>query len=253
MLSGKTVSIYSILERLFRTSAFTKHINLNDAIELAGEAILLIGAPTALVDKITDGNTDNGHPAPIEIKGYKGALPCDLYEVIQTRTYTSKTPMRYATNTFHGGLLCAGSVDTTCNSDITYKLTGGAIHASFKTGKIEMAYRAFYLDEHGLPLIPAEERYMKGIESYLKYQFYKPLWELGKIRDAVWNHTEQEYLFYMASASNQAKMQGLDEMITVKNAMLQMIPDVMTPENYFQDFGTYPAKHNHNNAGSWSR
>lgn len=249
MLTGKTFSIYTILERLFRNSAFVKDLNLADAVEYAGEAIDLIGAPTALLDKITDGNSDVGNPPPITIVDYKGLLPFDLKEIIQTRDYESKKYMRYSFDTFHGAMHCEGSPDLLCNSDLTYKLGKGMIRTSFKEGKVEMAYRAYHLDEHGMPLIPAEERYMKAIEAYIKYKLYRPLWELGKIRDAVYHSTEQEYLFYMGSAENHAKLIGMDQGIGIKNMMLRLIPDVMQPEIFFSGEGRYGEVNIHNNIG----
>lgn len=255
MLNGKSVSIYRILENLFRTSAYTKHLNLNDAIELAGEAIDLIGAPTAFVEKITDGNPDYGHPQPIEIKNFKGSLPKDLYQIIQTRDYDTKVYMRYSTDTFHIAYHCDNSPDLSrYDTDLSYKIrAGGIIHTSFESGRVEMAYNAYFLDEHGLPVIPAEERYAKGIENYIKLKLYQPLWELGTIPDKVFAKVEQESLFYMGSAENQALLSGLDEGISIKNIMINMIPDITAPENFFKNIGEPKAMYNSNARIGWNR
>jgi hypothetical protein len=253
MLSGKTFPIYTVLERIFRTSGYAKHLNLDDAVELAGEAIDLIGAPTALHEKITDGNDALGHPKPIVITDYKGALPSDLHRIIQTRDYDTKVPLRLATNTFHGAIVCEGSMDYRCSSDFSYKIKNHAIHTNFQEGNVEMAYLAFHVDEHGLPLIPAEERYVKGIEAYIVEALYRPLWEVGKIPDKVYARVERERDWYIGSAFNAAVMPNVDEAISMKNAMIRMIPDVVAPEDFFISTGEYPTKYNHNNAGSWSR
>lgn len=250
MLTGKTITTFGILERIYRTSGFTQYLKVADAVELIGEAIDLIGAPVAFITKITDGNTDAGHPPPIVIEDYKGLLPPDLKEIIQTRTFDKKIPIRYSQDTFHNSFHCEGSPDLYCKSDLTYKLSQNLIKPSFKEGKVEMAYRAYYLDEYGMPLIPAEERYVKGVEAYVKFMLYKPLWELGKIRDAVYQAAEQEYLFYMGSAVNQAHLLNLDQAMGVKNMMIRLIPDVMAFENFFKSEGKYPGVYNHNNLGS---
>lgn len=255
MLNSRSVSIYRIIENLFRTSAYTKYLNLADAVTLAGEAISMIGAPTAFVEKITDGDPDFDHPAPIKIKNYKGKLPNDLYQIIQTRDYKTKKYMRYSTDTFHIAYHCPNSPDISgMQTDLSYKVRkGGIIHTSFEEGLVEMAYNAYYVDEHGFPLIPEEERYVKGIENYIKYNLYLPQWELGLIPDKVMAKTEQEYLFYMGSAENQALLVGLDEGISIKNFMVNLIPDINAPENFFKNSGEPKMIYNSNANIRWNR
>lgn len=246
MATGNSIPVYRILENLYRTSGYTQNFNLNDVVELVGEAIDLIGVPIAYIEKITDGNPDYNHPQPIEIKNYKGKLPKDLHQIIQTRTYDTKIPIRYTTDSFHIAYHCPNSPDLNCrNTDLSYKIhKGGIIHTSFKEGKVEMAYNACYIDKHGLPLIPAEERFIKGIESYVKYKLYLPLWEVGTIPDKVFAKTDQEYLFYMGSAENEAHLMSLDQGISIKNIIVNMIPDINTPENFFRNSGEQEQMYN---------
>lgn len=237
MSTTNYVSIYSILERLYRTSAYTKHVNVTDAIELAGEAIDLLGVPTALIEKITDGNRSLGHPQPIKIKDYKGALPTGIKTIIQTRDFEKKLPMSYSGDTFHMAYHCDNSPDLHCSSALKYKVQAGRIHTTFKEGLVEMAYYSYHVDDEGFPLIPDSESYIKGIENYLKYKFYMPLWELGRIPDKVFQKTEQEYLFYMGQAETDAHLQNMDKMGTLKNIIIQLIPDISQVENNFKTLG----------------
>ena len=254
MLTGDKISVTQILERLFRISGFTTNFNLNDAVVLVAECIDLIGVPSPHVEKVTNGDINNGHPQPIKITGHKGLLPSDLKEIIQTRTWPDKCPMSYATYTFHSGLHCEGSPDLVGSYMERYSVNPGKIiKTSFREGYVEMAYNSYSVDKHGLPLIPNEERYIKAIEAYLKKQFYLPLWENGKIPDKVFAKAEQEYAWYVGSAHNAALMQGIDQMTNMTNYVVSLIPNLYHSESFFKDLGNPQIRINNNNSAQWNR
>lgn len=254
MLGGNSISVTAILERLFRTSAFTKHMNLDDAIVLAAEAIDLIGAAQAMDEKITNGDKSNGFPPPIEIKGFKGKIPIDLKTIKQTRNFETKMPMRYATDTFHNGLHCSDSPDLIVLTNETYKIRpGGIIHTSFEEGYVEMAYFAYAVDEYGLPTIPDDERYVKGIESYIKESFYRPLWELGKISDKVYDKVCQERDWWMGSAHNYTLIDNIDKAINTKNMVIRLIPELYHSQTFFQALGEPEVRYNNGKHIVWNR
>lgn len=254
MFTGDTISVTALLERIFRSSAYTKNMNINDAVEFVGQAISLIGVPTSYTEKVTNGDLRDGYPYPIKIKGFKGRLPPDLHKIIQTRTFKDKLPMRYATDTFHKGLHCEGSPDISCNSQHTYKVeTGKIIKTSFEEGEVEMAYLAFATDECGMPLIPSEERYVKGIETFVKMKFYEPLWELGIVPDKVFARVEQEYLWYIGSAHNYAIMENIDQFVNTANYMVSLIPNLYHSNSFFKFLGEPEVRWNNNSSELWNR
>jgi hypothetical protein len=252
MLTGNTISVTTILERLFRTSFYTKNFNILDAVELAGEFLDLVGVSTSMTPKITNGDLTNNFPPPIKISGFKGILPPDLLQIRQTRNFETKEPMRYSTDTFHSALHCEGCPDLTVLTQHTYTVQPGKIvKASFQEGYIEMSYYSFPLDEFGMPFIPAEERYVKGVESYVKEAFYRPLWEGGKIPDKVYEKALQDKDWYMGSAHNFALMQNVDQFVNVANYMINLIPDLQHSSNFFRALGEPEVRWN-NSQGLWN-
>jgi hypothetical protein len=72
--NGKTVSLKSIVERVYLDFGFSYSLSWNEAIEWAGSLIALNNAPVTLKPKVE----------LITISGGRGVLPCDLESVIQT-------------------------------------------------------------------------------------------------------------------------------------------------------------------------
>lgn len=72
--NGRTVSLKSIVERVFLDFGFNYSLTWNEAIEWAGSVIALNNAPVTLKPKIE----------LITIADGRGTLPCDLESVIQT-------------------------------------------------------------------------------------------------------------------------------------------------------------------------
>ena len=70
---------------------------------------------------------------------------------------------RYSTDSFHMNL------DKHKHTDPTYKIQGNFIFtAPMDCGKIEIAYRAFQLDEEGYPMLPDDASFIRALQSYIK-------------------------------------------------------------------------------------
>src|SRR6056297_2978705 len=99
MLNGKYISLKHAVERVFSDygNAFASMINFDEVIEWTWEAMALIGAPQALVEKITDGVHG---PEPIEVEDSRGILPDELYDIVLIRDYETKRPLVCTDNPF---------------------------------------------------------------------------------------------------------------------------------------------------------
>ena len=118
------------------------------------------------------------------------------------------------------------SSDVDCWKELSYTINGGKIFTSFKEGSVEMAYWAVPTDEQGLPLIPANKRFVEAVKNYLAHRISFKLDIQGRMPAGKADKLEQEWLFFCASAASAARMPSLDQMESLKNQWLRTIPNI---------------------------
>jgi len=218
MLSGKYVSLETIVERVHRDYGFTVDTDWTDVAEWIGSVIDLINAPMQYTERITD-----GHDRPyIEIVNGRGLLPCDLIRVVQTRTCEG-VPMRYSTDSFHKRMHSAQCPDLVCSSDLTYKLNDNYIFTNFSTGKIEMAYMAFPTDERGYPMVPDDEKFKQAATAYVAERIAFKLYLRDKIDERKYEKVNKERLWYIGSAQTKALLVDRDKTRSVANQFRRIV------------------------------
>lgn len=161
--------------------------------------------------------------ALIDIKDYRGCLPCDYYDMIQVRTYKEgeycPRVFRYTTDSFHHSPN-KGDSDTW---DLTYKLQNSIIYTSIKEGTIEIAYHAIKVDKEGYPMIPENSSFIQALELYIKKKVFTILFDQGKINNAVLQNTQQEYAWAVGQAQRDLTMPTIDQMESISNMWTQLL------------------------------
>lgn len=115
-----------------------------------------------------------------------------------------------------------------------YKVNDGYIYTNFETGYIEAVYTSFVLDAHGFPMIPDDQRFIEAVRwSLIEHIDYKK-WRVGEITDKVFNHSQQQREWYIASAKNKANIPTVGEMEKMKNMFLRTIQKTDEYSNYFK-------------------
>jgi len=218
MLSGKSVSLETIVERVHRDYGFTVDTDWTDIAEWIGSVIDLINAPMQYTERITD-----GHDKPyIEIINGRGELPCDLIIIVQTRTCEG-TPMRYSTDSFHKRMHSAQCPDLICSSDLTYKVNDNYIWTNFKEGKLEMAYMAFPTDERGYPTVPDDEKFKQAATAYVAERIAMKLRIRGKMAKDVYDDIKTERMYYIGAAQNKALIPNRDKTRSIANQFRRIV------------------------------
>lgn len=134
-----------------------------------------------------------------------------------------------------------------------YKINDSYIYTNFETGYIEMAYTGFVIDEHGFPMIPDDQRFIEAIKwSLIEYIDYKK-WRIGEITDKVYNHSQQQRDWYIASAKNKANIPSVGEMEKLKNMFLRSITKVDAYSNYFKYSNVPEARYTNTGSGYYRR
>lgn len=175
----------------------------------------------------------------VSIEDYRGALPCDMYRLIQVKDVETGVCYRASTDSFFH------SDNKPEMLDLSYKVQGGVIYTSNKEGEIEIAYMAMQMDDEGYPMIPDNSSFIRALESYIKRERFKVLMETGKLNVNVFEYVDREYRFDVAQAGTSLLMPTYDEMQSFTNMWNTLIPRVTEHSHGFKDLGTREYLKNH--------
>lgn len=220
----QTTNIRRILDRVMR-HPMLRDIPFETAVEYTVDFISLIGTP-AIYDEKT---------AEIKIRDWKGQLPCDFEHMIQVRVSPKQhcthwqsfyfppvlPTYRYSGASFH---MSDTKPDTLLTGEFTYKIQGMTIFTSTKDIDIEIAYRAFRVDDEGYPLLPDNPSFLRGLENYIKLQWFTIQFDMGKISNQVLANTQQEYDWAVGDAQSEFSRLDLDKAETLFNSFKTMLP-----------------------------
>jgi len=223
MITGKYVSLNYIVERLFDLGIAPQFIDLITVKEKIHDVLSLMAVPSLFVST----------SAEITIVDFKGALPCNYHSLEDGGVFDSLTgtPLVYKTNVYHGlpvttaastlsgytmGAEIAGAIAVSPDY-FTYELSGGYIITGFETGSVVMAYTAIPLDSAGDPMVPDNERIIRGVVFGVAEPIAARMWMSDQLSTEKFNYISQQACWYMASGQNAAHIPNLDKMQSMSN------------------------------------
>jgi hypothetical protein len=121
----------------------------------------------------------------------------------------------------------------TASGDYTYVITPGYIKTALKTGYIMLSYQAVPVDNEGYPMIPDDESFEEAIYWYINMKLTYPEWKAGRVRDAVYYDTKSSWNYYRKQAYGNAMMPNIDQLESIKNAWLRLVPEIHEHGNAF--------------------
>ena len=213
------INIREVLSRIMRHPLLTD-LNLETAIQYTLDFFAAIGLPNIYADKVTTICIDN----------FRGILPCNLIAINQVRLARNGVCLRAMTDNFNG----THSED---KGELSFKTQGSVIFTSFKTGDIEISYKAIPTDDEGLPLLPDNPVFLKTLELYIKKEWFTLLFDMGKISPAVLQNTQQEYAFKAGQCNNEFMIPSVSEMEAFTRMYNTLIPRVNEFSKSFRHMG----------------
>lgn len=227
MLTGSFVSVGVVLDMVNRDNQFLiEHVDYNDVLEWIIGAIRLIGAPGAYDENKVTGNsmiTPN-----ITVVDYRGPLPVDYVQVKPggVRDYDTKIVYRGATDRFISAPNITGDAPLNQQIDLTYRINDNYIFTSEETATLEMTYRAFKIDDAGLPMVPDDQRYLQAISSFIAERIGYNLYMTDKLTERKYDRLVGERRWYIASASSGARMPDVDTIQSWTNMLVRLSPNL---------------------------
>ena len=219
------INVNVIADRIKRNKLL-EDIPFETILDYTFEFIKIVGMPKVFLEKT----------ALIEVNDYRGVLPCDLYDIIQVRT-THGDYFRGSTDNFHMSPDKNKDGNVRRDTGITYKVQGTCIFTSMPKCTLEIAYRAFPLNDEGMPLIPDNGSYARALQEYIIVECYNDLFDQGKITQQVFESRKQKYAWAVGQAQTDLIRPSLDQMTSISNMWNKLLPSKKDYNNGFVSEG----------------
>ena len=224
----RTTNIRTILDKVMR-HPLMKNIPFETVIDYTVEFVEIMGTPGLYVEKT----------AKVKIDDWRGELPCDFHSMIQVRVAadgrhpSAGLAYRYSGDSFHM------SPDKNMgDTSRTYKTQGGCIFTSTRDVTVEIAYNAFAVDDEGLPLLPDNASFLRGLENYIKVKWFTILFDSGEISYQVLDNAQREYAWAAGDTQSEFSRLDLDKAETLSNAFNTLLPHSRMHMNGFHEEGS---------------
>ncbi len=135
-------------------------------------------------------------------------------------------------------------IDTTF--DYTYLITPNYIKTNIETGYVMLAYQAIPTDAEGYPMIPDNQSFLDAIYWYINMKMMYPDWMTGKVRDGVYFDARRSWNYYCKQAYGDALMPNKDQMESIKNTWLRLVPEINEHSTGFSTMGQRQIVYNQN-------
>lgn len=260
-LTGKFTTIYDVMERVNR-SGFTD-FTLEEAKEWTWEVIQLIGADKHLIDKV----------AVLSIADARASLPYDISDITEggVRDYYTKVTLTKesdiyydpnnvgeGTNVLHyqtdgesvvyiDGIKQTEDLDTYLTllpeyhnyplEKATYKINYGFIYTGFKTGVVEVAYKAFPTDNEDNPMIEDSIEVIRATVAYIKKMVAERMWLRDEISDSKKRALGQDYSWAVGAAISSASIGSVDDIEAIRARTQRLYRDPNLQRVGFSDYG----------------
>lgn len=246
MISGK-----QIVSKVFADLNIKEGSNrIADMIEWISEAVEKIGSVKQL-KRVVSGSDDAPY---LKINNHQASLPSDLFRLNQVAFSSSANgnwvPMKISTSSFNSwgsirpeeDLTDLDSkmrpIDTTTESGLTYSIKPGYINTSVKDGYIKLSYDAIPVDEDGYPLVPDNISYAEAVYWYVVMKLKYPEYLSGKMDQGRYHDIRRSWNFYCKQAYGDSMMPTLDEMDSIKNSWLRLMPEINEHDSFYKDVST---------------
>ena len=128
-----------------------------------------------------------------------------------------------------------GGTDYT--TDYTYLIKPDYIKTNVETGYIMLAYQAVPTDSEGYPLIPDDASFIEAVYWYITMKLLYPQWKEGRVRDAVYYDARRSWNYHCKQAYGNALMPNKDQLESIKNTWLRLVPEIMEHNTSFSTLG----------------
>lgn len=230
-MANRYISLKVVIDNIL-DHPMLKDVSFERAVNYTVNFLRIVGCPDIFNERVDK----------VEIKDYRGLIPCEFDNIIQVRVCGechNGEVLRHTTDSFH----MSENYDN--SYDLTYKVQGNIIYTTLKEGVIEIAYRAIAVDEDGYPLIPDNSSFITALEFYIKKKHFTILFDQEKIKPVVYNQVCQDYAFAVGQAQSDLIRPTIDQMESITNSINTLVPRVTEHSKGFINNGVQEKLRNH--------
>ena len=199
--------------------------------------------------EIPDTATIQSDPEEIASTSSLVTLAMSLYDLTYIEAL-NKINSEPATRSLLNGLLSSTTTEAggslTNTTDYVYTIDDDWIKTNIETGYLMLAYQAIPTDAEGYPMIPDSQSYIDALYWYVTTKILYPKWVGGQVRDAVYYDARRSWNYYCKQAYGDAMMPDSDQMESVKNSWLRLVPNINQHGEFFSTVGEAEIIYNHN-------
>ena len=248
-------SINRILDELLRHPMMAD-LTLEQAVSYALSFIGINGLPSLYQDKVEE----------VEIKDFRGLLPCDLISINQVKDTQTGICLRSMTDNFPAAMSTRKEpcIDPTNNVKIagetkdwyipelrhygeepSFKTQGRVIFTSFPAGIVEVSYKSIPVDDDGFPLLIDNEVYLLALKAYIKQEVFTIKFDMGNLSASVLQNAQREYCWAAGRLGSEFTIPSVSEMESLSRMWNAMIPRMRGFDDGFRHVGNreYLRKH----------
>ena len=241
------ISVYNVVEKLYRDYDHQEELDVWDVVEWAAEALEFIGA----------GQQYERRVAELHIKNNIARLPCNFHSQ-PIPSYNGKA-MELATGAF--GPMNVSSQDSSTDARIngqdvsqdnfpssgnmvtsqgnklnpTFYVKDGIIVTSINEGTVILEYRAIATDKEGFPKIPDLVSYRTAVTKYVQMMLDHRDLRKGRVSERIAMKTEQDWQWYCKQARGTANMPNLAYAESIKNMWVKLKPNQNSAQSFYND------------------
>lgn len=207
-VSGKYVSLETVLEKLYRDYPF-RDISFSDAIEWAGEAIAFLGVVNQFVNREVTKEMVDG----------RAELPCDLYILQGIKDSHNHAPLLPKSSIFP----LSSTTEKTDDTDVAYTYVLQGSYVFTERESIDISYKAFPTDDKGVPVIADREPVIRGVVAYIANKLAKKLFYMQLMNERIYAEIVRNTEFDMAAAESDGNMMDMAEAQAFKHGYARMM------------------------------
>ena len=242
----KYISVYNVVEKLYRDYDHQEELDIWDVIEWAAEALEFIGA----------GQQYERRVAELTIKNNIASLPCNFHSN-PIPSYNG-APMNLATggfapmsiegappaeNTINGFPVSdenfprSGdtSNSTTQSQAENYYIKDGVFVTSVPEGTVIIEYRGIATDKEGFPKIPDLVSYRTAVAKYVQMILDTRDARKGRINKGWADKSEADWHWYCKQARGAANMPNLSYAEAIKHMWVKLKPNQNAAQSFHND------------------
>ena len=118
----------------------------------------------------------------------------------------------------------------------SYTINGTSIDTSFPCGYVTLAFDTVKMDEQGFPMIPDHKGFREAYKYYLLKGMVEPEFFRGNVQRAVYEEIDKQYSWYVGQASSGFKMPSPDQMDSMINGLVRIIPRTNNASDGWKSF-----------------